>query len=181
VYILAQNARGLVVVDMHAAHERVVYEKLKQSVDARGLEMQALLIPASFRADPLDVRAVEDESQSFAELGIELSVLSPNSIAVRAVPALLSHGDPVALARAVIAEVREAGVARVLSQRRDDLLATMACHGAVRANRRLGIEEMNALLREMESTAGADQCNHGRPTWVQLGLGELDRWFQRGR
>ncbi|HEY5633615.1 MAG TPA: DNA mismatch repair endonuclease MutL [Burkholderiaceae bacterium] len=181
VYIVAQNARGMVVVDMHAAHERVVYEKLKRAADERGLAMQALLIPVAFRADPLDVRVVEDEPEAFAGLGIELGVMSPTSIAVRAVPALLAAGDPAALARSVIAEVREAGATRALAQRRDELLATMACHGAVRANRRLSVDEMNALLRDMENTAGADQCNHGRPTWIQLGLADLDRWFQRGR
>jgi len=181
VYILAQNRHGLVVVDMHAAHERIVYERLKAAADARALPAQPLLIPATFKADALDVRAVEDEPDALAALGIELTVVGPNAIAVRALPAMLAGGDPAALARAVLAELRDAARPAALAERRDAILATMACHGAVRANRRLSVEEMNALLREMESTAGADQCNHGRPTWVQVGLGELDRWFLRGR
>jgi DNA mismatch repair protein MutL len=181
VYILAQNAQGLVVVDMHAAHERIVYEKLKAAADARAVPVQPLLIPATLRADPLEVRAVEESPDALAALGIELSVLSPTSVAVRAVPALLASADPTALARSVLAELRDAGTAHALAAHRDELLATMACHGAVRANRRLSLDEMNALLREMESTAGADQCNHGRPTWVQVPMGELDRWFMRGR
>ncbi len=193
IYILAQNATGLVVVDMHAAHERVVYERLKAAHDARAVPVQPLLIPASFRADPLDVRLVEDAPQALASLGLELTVMSPTSIAVRGVPALLADGDPVALARSVLAALREAGLAdagdddgsdalaALLAARRDALLATMACHAAVRANRRLSLTEMNGLLRDMERTAGADQCNHGRPTWVQVGLTELDRWFLRGR
>jgi len=180
-YILAQNAHGLVIVDMHAAHERIVYERLKRDLDERGIAHQPLLIPATFRADPLEVAVVESEHAAFESLGLDLSVLSPTSIAVRGVPALLAHGDVAALAREVIAELQEHGASRALTERRDALLAGMACRAAVRANRVLSIAEMNALLREMELTPGADQCNHGRPTWVQVGIGELDNWFQRGR
>jgi len=138
-------------------------------------------VPATFRADPLEVRVVEDDAEALHALGLELTVLSPTAIAVRAVPAALARGDVVALARSVLAELQEHGASRALAERRDALLATMACHAAVRANRRLSIDEMNALLRDMESTPGADQCNHGRPTWVQLPFAELDRWFLRGR
>jgi DNA mismatch repair protein MutL len=181
IYVLAQNAHGLVVVDMHAAHERIVYERLKAGVDTQGLPMQSLLIPASFRADESEVRIAEDEREPLLAFGLDLGVLSPTSIAVRAVPAPLADGDPVGLARAVLAELGEHGASRLLTERRDALLGTMACHAAVRANQRLTLPQMNALLRDMESTAGADQCNHGRPTWVQLPLAELDRWFLRGR
>ncbi len=181
VYILAQNASGLVLVDMHAAHERVIYEKLKVAFDTRTMPVQPLLIPATLRVDPLEVRVVEEAPEALSALGLEVSVLSPNSVAVRAVPSLLASGDPTELARSVLAEMRENGTASAIEARRDALLATMACHGSIRANRRLTLEEMNALLREMENTAGADQCNHGRPTWVQVGLDELDRWFLRGR
>jgi DNA mismatch repair protein MutL len=180
-YILAQNAHGLVIVDMHAAHERIVYERLKRDLDERGIAHQPLLIPATFRADPLEVAVVESQHAAFESLGLDLSVLSPTSIAVRGVPALLAHGDVAALAREVIAELQEHGASRALTERRDALLAGMACRASVRANRVLSVAEMNALLREMELTPGADQCNHGRPTWVQVGIGELDNWFQRGR
>ncbi len=180
-YILAQNTHGLVIVDMHAAHERIIYERLKRELDERGIAHQPLLIPATFRADPLEVALVESEQAAFESLGLDLSVLSPTSIAVRGVPALLAQGDVAALAREVIAELQEHGASRALTERRDALLAGMACRASVRANRVLSVAEMNALLREMELTPGADQCNHGRPTWVQIGISELDSWFQRGR
>ena len=182
VYILAQNAAGLIVVDMHAAHERIVYERLKTTVSSgRRPPTQALLIPASFRAEPLELAAIEEHEEALQALGLELGVLSHNAATVRAVPTSLARSDVVALARSVLAELVEHGASRVVVERRDHLLATMACHAAVRANRRLSIEEMNALLREMEQTAGADQCNHGRPTWVAVAMGELDKWFLRGQ
>ncbi|MCD6681359.1 MAG: DNA mismatch repair endonuclease MutL [Burkholderiaceae bacterium] len=180
-WVLAQNRHGLVVVDMHAAHERVVYERMKTAYARRSIPVQPLLVPVVFRADALDVALVDDEGEAIAALGLELSALSVQSIAVRAVPAALTGADAEALARSVLAELREHGASRALAERSDALLATMACHASVRANRRLTIEEMDALLREMERTPAADQCNHGRPTWLQVPLDELDRWFLRGR
>jgi len=181
VYILAQNAHGLVIVDMHAAHERIVYERLKAAAAESGIPTQALLVPATFHADALDVRTAEDERERLLALGMDVTVLSPTALAVRAVPAALAGGNPEALARSVIGELREHGTARTVHERQDGLLATMACHAAVRANQQLSLGQMNALLRDMETTAGADQCNHGRPTWVQVPMAELDRWFLRGR
>jgi DNA mismatch repair protein MutL len=180
-YILAQNEHGLVIVDMHAAHERIMYEKLKQALDARAIPMQPLLVPASFSAEALDVAAAEDHQDVLRQIGFDIAPSSPTTLVVRAIPAMLADADAQQLAHDVLREVREFGASRVLTERRNELLSTMACHAAVRANRRLSQPEMNALLREMEITERSGQCNHGRPTWHQLSIAELDKLFMRGR
>jgi DNA mismatch repair protein MutL len=181
VYILAQNAQGLVLVDMHAAHERIVYEQLKQQMQHERLSSQPLLIAASFAAADEEIATAQACSDSLQALGLDIAPLSRKTLAVRAVPTHLAQADAVELARGVLAELAQHDATRVIERARDELLATMACHGAVRANRALTLEEMNALLRQMEATERADQCNHGRPTWRLLSLRELDALFLRGR
>jgi DNA mismatch repair protein MutL len=180
-FVLAENREGLVVVDMHAAHERVVYERLKAAATAEGLATQPLLIPAAFEATPVERATAETRREALLALGIDLAPLGPSTVAVRAVPAALADGDTVALARRVLADVAEVGDSDAVLRARDELLAGMACHGAVRANRALTLAEMDALLRSMEATERSGQCNHGRPTWRQVSLRELDRLFHRGR
>lgn len=181
VYILAENAQGLVVVDMHAAHERIVYERLKASLHDATLASQPLLIAQSFAATPLEMETAAARRDVLQQLGLDLSPLSPTTLALRAVPTALKDADGVTLARGVLADLAQYDASDVVTRARDEILATMACHGAVRANRRLTLDEMNALLRDMEHTERADQCNHGRPTWRQVSLRELDQWFLRGR
>ena len=182
VYILAENAQGMVVVDMHAAHERIVYERLKSQVDSGArIASQPLLIPATFAATPQEVATAEESTDVLALLGMEVVPFSPKTLAVRAVPTTLAHGNPVELARSVLAELAAHDATTVVQRARNEILATMACHGAVRANRKLTLDEMNALLRQMETTDRSDQCNHGRPTWRQLTMKELDGLFLRGR
>ena len=181
IYILAESAEGLVVVDMHAAHERIGYEKLKAAHDNAGMRSQPLLVPEQVAVAEREADTAEREAATLAELGFEVSRTGPQALLLRAVPALLADGDTVALLRDVLADLREHGESRRVAEQRDELLSTMACHGAVRANRRLTIHEMNALLREMEATERSGQCNHGRPTWARFDLAEIDRWFLRGR
>ena len=181
IYILAENAAGLVIVDMHAAHERIVYERLKTQLIDTAITSQPLLIPATFAATAQEVAIAHSAADTLQTLGLEITTFSPKTLAVRAVPTSLAQSDAVALARSVLAELAQHDASTVIERAHNELLSTMACHGAVRANRKLTIDEMNALLRQMEATERSDQCNHGRPTWRQLSVRELDSLFLRGR
>ena len=182
IYILAQNAQGLVLVDMHAAHERIVYERMKnQLADAEGIDTQPLLVPVSLAASRAEVATAESEQEAISKLGIELDVAGPETLLVRQLPALLVQADPEALVREMLEELARFGRTHQVEARIHALLSTMACHGSVRANRRLTVAEMNALLRDMERTERSDQCNHGRPTWTQMSLKALDKLFLRGQ
>ena len=181
IYILAECAEGLIVVDMHAAHERIGYERLKTAHDGIGLHAQPLLVPITLALGERDADTAEREAATLAELGFEVTRSGPGSLHVRSIPALLANAEPEGLLRDVLTDLREHGQSRRVATARDELLSTMACHGAVRANRRLTVPEMNALLRDMEATERSGQCNHGRPTWARFSLAEIDRWFLRGR
>ena len=181
IYILAQNAQGMVIIDMHAAHERIVYERLKNQIDAAKISSQPLLIPATFAATPIEVATAEAHEETLSTLGLDVSAFSAKTLAVRAVPTTLAKGDAVELARSVLGELAQHDASTVIQRAQHEILSTMACHGAVRANRTLTLEEMNALLRQMEATERSDQCNHGRPTWRQISIKELDALFMRGR
>ncbi|PPU98604.1 DNA mismatch repair endonuclease MutL [Xanthomonas populi] len=180
IYILAENAEGLIVVDMHAAHERIGYERLKNAHDSIGLHAQPLLVPMTLSVGEREADTAEREADTLASLGFEITRAGPQSLHVRSIPALLANAEPEALLRDVLGDLRQHGQSRRIATARDELLSTMACHGAVRANRRLTVPEMNALLRDMEATERSGQCNHGRPTWARFTLGEIDRWFLRG-
>ena len=188
IYILAQNSQGMVVVDMHAAHERITYESLKQqydaSADASGDQMaanQPLIVPVSLVVSEREISAWEENQALFPKLGLEIDQLDATGLVVRSVPKLLLNADIAQLLRDVLSDLVDAGNSDRIEQTINETLSSMACHGSVRANRKLTIEEMNGLLREMERTERSGQCNHGRPTWIQLNLQELDRWFKRGQ
>jgi DNA mismatch repair protein MutL len=181
IYILAQNQAGLVLVDMHAAHERIMYEKFKTALDQQTIASQPLLIPIAVNVDELDVATAAEHADALNMMGFEIAPLSPTSLAIRAIPQLLQTADPAQLTRDLLREFRTSGASNALTEQRNERLSTLACHSAVRANRQLSITEMNALLRDMEKTERANQCNHGRPTWFQISLTELDKMFMRGK
>ncbi len=181
IYILAQNKRGLIIVDTHAAHERIVYEKLKTALENQTISMQQLLIPTTFQADSLEVTTVEENSVTLSNLGFDVAVLSPTALIVRGVPVILQNADMVKLVRDLLKDIRDIGGSQILIEKRNEVLSTMACHSALRANHSLTIPDMNALLREMEATERSGHCNHGRPTWFEISIVDLDKRFMRGK
>jgi DNA mismatch repair protein MutL len=181
IYILAENAAGLIVVDMHAAHERITYERLKVSLEQNGILSQPLLVPVTVVVNPRDVQSVEENHELFAKLGLEVTPLGPDTVAVRRIPALLVGADVTQLVHDLLADIAKHGMSNRIREALHETLATLACHSSVRANRKLTLLEMNALLRDVERTERSGQCNHGRPTWIQLKLDEVDKWFLRGR
>jgi DNA mismatch repair protein MutL len=181
VYVLAENAQGLVMVDMHAAHERITYEKLKTARACDGIHSQPLLVPLSLAVSEREAGVAEEHAESLAALGFEMARSGPQSVVVKRYPGILDGADVGRLVRDVLGDLATHGNSRRLQETQNEILSTMACHGSIRANRRLTLPEMNALLREMEATERSGQCNHGRPTWVQLPMAELDRMFLRGR
>ncbi|MDX1508785.1 MAG: DNA mismatch repair protein MutL, partial [Woeseiaceae bacterium] len=181
VYILAENADGLIIVDMHAAHERIVYEKLKQGFEDQAIVRQPLLVPVAVSVSESEASLIEDADDVLAAIGLAVDRTGPTTLLIREVPTLLRDADAESLLRDVLSDISEAGQSNRVADACHDYLATMACHNSVRANRNLSIQEMNALLREMETTERADQCNHGRPTWTAISMADLDRLFLRGQ
>ena len=181
IYILAENAQGMVLVDMHAAHERITYERLKTAREGEGIKSQPLLVPITIAVSSKEAQMVEDQAEVFNELGFEIDRVAEESIKLRQLPVVLSNSDVETLLRDVLADLLTHGSSTRIQQAINEILSTMACHGSIRANRKLTIEEMDALLRDMEITERSGQCNHGRPTWIQLTIAELDKLFMRGR
>ncbi|MGD8557064.1 MAG: DNA mismatch repair protein mutL, partial [Chromatiales bacterium] len=181
IYILAQNAAGLVVVDMHAAHERITYERMKEALQQERLRSQPLLVPVSAEVSPREAELAVEQRDWFARLGMEIDRLGESTLVVRSMPVYLQGADAERLLRDLLSDFAMYGNSNRISEEVNAILSTMACHGAVRANRKLTLEEMNGLLRDMERTERSDQCNHGRPTWMAWSLGEMDKWFRRGQ
>ena len=179
--VLAENRDGLVVVDMHAAHERIVYERMKQNADAEGVITQPLLVPVVFNVSRSEADLVEENVDFFNHMGFSVERLGPEQLRLRAIPALLKNADSEQLLRDVLADLVEHGSSQRVQEFENEMLSTMACHASVRANRQLSLAEMNALLRDIEHTERSGQCNHGRPTWKQLSLDQLDKLFLRGQ
>jgi len=181
IYILSENAQGLIVVDMHAAHERVVYERMKSAFDQGNVQAQPLLVPQTLAVSEKEVACIESHQEVFQQLGFVVETAGPESLLIRQIPVSLKNANVEQLVRDVLSDLIQYGSSDRIKQHINELLSTMACHGSVRANRTLSVPEMNALLRDMEATERSGQCNHGRPTWMHFSLAEIDKWFMRGQ